>query len=557
LNDIAFPGLNEVSDFLNDQVIRFIKEQRRNWRRVRNILEESRENPQIPPTNPEPNFTLPIDPQWRDTDEITVIYGGTSFIDDDGWQWLPGAPLSSLFPHWGVIDDYALITIQDRTRMINASLLFDSNFEDPPLYYLYTSFTFSVRDLRTVNGRVDRLARVTNSIDEPCTPIDVITPSGSWSPDFEPSPPLEQEFEIVPIINRRLRRIIEEREERERMSCDLSPIMVALRRIIATNVNLSTQVTQTHLQINANIDELKPPVATINATTQATSTTVNSVDNVVNNTATRVQNIASKLDDVGNLVQRTFDKVGEVFQEITKRIDKWSKWFRLPMLLDALSFILLLHNAAMLSANVVQTVGEILNTGLQIIGLKSPDGEDFEVFNVVGKQADDFMSSILGQENWTKTKTTWKKLNNIYQAAANVINSMQSIIDSARSIMELGAEMTGKIGNALRRAGVVFENAFNWFPEQINAATARQTKLNGMIQGIQNIEDVASSLSSAVSEVKSIQDTVIEMREQRQKFNEAVSELVSGKTEAEADSKAKSQSPTIQPSDLRPDHEGF
>ncbi|MFB2977407.1 hypothetical protein [Microseira sp. BLCC-F43] len=174
------------------------------------------------------------------------------------------------------------------------------------------------------------------------------------------------------------------------------------------------------------------------------------------------------------------------------------------------------------------------------------------MFNVVGKQADDFMSSILGQENWTKTKTTWKKLNNIYQAAANVINSMQSIIDSARSIMELGAEMTGKIGNALRRAGVVFENAFNWFPEQINAATARQTKLNGMIQGIQNIEDVASSLSSAVSEVKSIQDTVIEMREQRQKFNEAVRELVSGKTEAEADSKAKYQSPTIQSSELKP-----
>jgi len=118
--------------------------------------------------------------------------------------------------------------------------------------------------------------------------------------------------------------------------------------------------------------------------------------------------------------------------------------------------------------------------------------------------------------------------------------------------MELGAEMTGKIGNALRKAEVVFENAFNWFPEQINAATARQTKLNGMIQGIQNIDDAASSLSSAVSEVKSIQDTVIEMGEQRQKFTEAVNELVTGKTETEADSQTKSQSTTIQPSDLKP-----
>ncbi|GET44218.1 hypothetical protein MiSe_90440 [Microseira wollei NIES-4236] len=67
------------------------------------------------------------------------------------------------------------------------------------------------------------------------------------------------------------------------------------------------------------------------------------------------------------------------------------------------------------------------------------------------------MSSILGTENSTKTK----KLNNIFPAAANVINSIPTIIESTRSIMELGSQMTGKIGNALRAAGVVFENPLN------------------------------------------------------------------------------------------------
>lgn len=82
--------------------------------------------------------------------------------------------------------------------------------------------------------------------------------------------------------------------------------------------------------------------------------------------------------------------------------------------------------------------------------------------------------------------------------------------------------------------------------EEINAATPGQTKLNGMIQEIQNIDDVASSLSCAVSEVKSIQDTVIEMREPRQKFNQAVYELVTGKSSEESDKKTKSQTFTIE-----------
>ena len=277
-----------------------------------------------------------------------------------------------------------------------------------------------------------------------------------------------------------------------------------------------------------------------------TADKVDDVGNAVRNTADKVDDVGRTLNNVGNRVNDIWNKIGENFTKTMERFDKLAKWLRLPLVFDALSLIVVLHNAAMLSSNVVQTLGQIIDTALDIMNLKGENEESFSVSEILGKQADQFMASIVGQETWTQTKVTWKRLSNIYQAAANVIYSVQSIVDSARSIMELGAEMTGKIGNALRAAGVVFENAFNWFPEQINAATARQNKLNGMIQGIQNIDDTASSLSSAVSEVKSIQDTVIEMREQRQKFNEAVNELVTGKTETETETKAKSQSPTIQ-----------
>ena len=52
--------------------------------------------------------------------------------------------------------------------------------------------------------------------------------------------------------------------------------------------------------------------------------------------------------------------------------------------------------------------------------------------------------------------------------------------------------------------------------------------------------------------MKNLQDTVSEMREQRQKFNQAVADLVGSKTEIEADKKAKYQKTTSLPSDLKP-----
>ncbi|GET44216.1 hypothetical protein MiSe_90420 [Microseira wollei NIES-4236] len=36
------------------------------------IFWKSTENQETPPTNPEPNLTLPINPSWADTDVITV-----------------------------------------------------------------------------------------------------------------------------------------------------------------------------------------------------------------------------------------------------------------------------------------------------------------------------------------------------------------------------------------------------------------------------------------------------------------------------------------------------
>ena len=554
-----------------------------------------------PPTDPDPTpnpntFNFPYNPAWRNMRGYAVATFAYSAVNIGTADW----ELVGGITRTGPADAYSYDTyafIEGRIHSIDASQLYygspldDGSMEHGDFVFIW-QFTYTdYLDQIIANG-----GSLNISFDEqdPFTLVDT-----RWYNLPEPLPQEESSPDGFPEI------IILDppRPEEEDVTCDLSAIQSILRRQQQILNGLQANVSNANLAINANIDTLKPPINQINATTQtisakaddlasgltnvrdiasATNTNVTNVASTVNSTASKVDDLASGLNNVRDIARNTADKVdsvadavngmgnninnignrvndiwnklgevgnkiGENFTKTMERFDKLSKWLKLPMIFDALSLILLLHNAAMLSSNLVQTLGQIIDVGLDVIGLKDENGESFDVAQILGQQANNFMKSILGEANWTQTTTTWKKLSNIYQAAANVIYSVQSIIDSARSIMELGAQMTGKIGNALRAAGVVFENAFNWFPEEINSATARQNKLNGMIQGIQNIDDTASSLSSAVSEVKSIQDTVIEMREQRQKFNEAVDELVTGKSNEESNKKDKSQSPPVEP----------
>jgi prefoldin subunit 5 len=536
--------------------------------RIRDAFARSRREaiPRNPPEEPpgEPSEPIvPIDPSWRDSDGILVTYGMTTVGNSES----PGAAYPPP-PNWVTWSDSAIVYANGQTFFVSA--LITGEAEDPELYYHYVSWWSTVGNLRRRGGRLNDLPSVTSNIGGAYGVVFISTPTGTWEPPTEETPPQEPPEIIILPFDPPL----------EPMDCDISPIIVALRQVIQAQNNLQANVNGTNLQINANIDTLKPPINSINTkTTQITGqvddlsqylTQVNQnissrVDDVggritqvaqdTSATKTRLQNlddfIRPKLDDIADGVRRTFDKVGETFGRIMDRFDKLARWLRLPLLFDALSLIVVLHNAAMLSHNLIQTLGQIIDTALDIIGLKDENDASFNISEILGKQASDFMKGIVGEATWTETTTQWKKLNDIYRAASQVIYSLQSIIDSGRSIMEFGAEMTGKIGNALRKAGVVFENAYSWFPENMNSAVARHTRLNQMISGVQSVDDTASALEGAVSEVKSGQDTINELKEQRQKLNEAITQLSNDKNTEQTTAKQESNSPTIQPTDLK------
>jgi hypothetical protein len=203
------------------------------------------------------------------------------------------------------------------------------------------------------------------------------------------------------------------------------------------------------------------------------------------------------------------------FDAMKQSFDKVFKFLKFPQILSALNLLVTLHNAAFLSKSLVETLGSVLSEGLSLIGIKDEEGNALDINKELGKQATDFIKDLIGAENFNNLVTRLQSANRIYQAAANVAYSIRSIADSTNAMVELAAENTGRIGNALKKFRVVGEKAFPWMPENVTPSSAVMNRL-------QNLDDAASALSSVVSETTSLVSEVNELRENRSKFKETL-----------------------------------
>lgn len=214
--------------------------------------------------------------------------------------------------------------------------------------------------------------------------------------------------------------------------------------------------------------------------------------------------------------------IGGKLQAMQQFAEKAWRATRLDKVMNALTLITVLHNAAMLSTSLFSSLGDVTSTALQAIGIKDEEGNPLDVNELLTKTADEFASSLLGEEIWKGTKQTWHKLNRIVTTASNLIWTVRSIADSAREVAEWTAENTGKIGNALKRWRVVSEKAYGWMPEQVNSGTALQRRWDRIRNGAENLDDAASSLQGVLSEVTNVQQEFQELTEQRQAFSQAL-----------------------------------
>ncbi|MGM3305099.1 hypothetical protein ACSQ6I_03790 [Anabaena sp. WFMT] len=162
------------------------------------------------------------------------------------------------------------------------------------------------------------------------------------------------------------------------------------------------------------------------------------------------------------------------------------KWLQLDRALNILTFAATVHNAAMLSNDIFQTLVGALTNVLTLILPKDDAGNAFNIGEAIGNTVENVVKGIVGEENYTNLAAGWAKANRIYQATTNVLNSFMSLTQVVLQASEMIAAYTGKIGNALKKGGVVLENAYGWMNPQ--------PKFNRVLQTLENFQQAASTI---------------------------------------------------------------
>lgn len=223
-------------------------------------------------------------------------------------------------------------------------------------------------------------------------------------------------------------------------------------------------------------------------------------------------------------------------------------------ILNAVSTVLLIHNGVMLSRNLGQTIGDAASVTLNALGIQDETGSPIDVNQFVGGKIQELLTSLLGQQNYEQLTQKIASANRVYQSTANLLDTTQALFDSARTISELTAENTGKIGNALKESGAVYENAYEDFVETINPQNVTQRRLERFRQGLEQIEDNVSTVSQISSEVVQTRENFTQLREEKETWQTEFNTLQQIRTDERTEEKENVQvTANISNSDFLPD----
>ena len=220
------------------------------------------------------------------------------------------------------------------------------------------------------------------------------------------------------------------------------------------------------------------------------------------------------------------NKLGpQVAGGISGWLGKFAKSLYLDKALNFLNVLLNVHNATMLSRNLVQTLGELQTLVINAIGkqMKIETLEKFDVNAEIGKQFKGLIEGILGKEKSDDLTKRISKYNRILTAGTNLLNSVESMIWSLSEMMSLAGEYQGKVGNALKRSGVILENSYEAMQEKWQMATNKRfAKIDKVLRGIDKGTEVADNLTGIAGEVTQMPDLIKEFGDARKEATKAI-----------------------------------
>lgn len=222
-------------------------------------------------------------------------------------------------------------------------------------------------------------------------------------------------------------------------------------------------------------------------------------DKVNQNTNNWGKNLLDKINAAANAAQLALLKkidgklgpqlpggIGTVLKNFFDAFKSVAKWLHIDRALNVLTFAATVHNATQLSSDIVQTLASALSNALSLIGIKDDKGNALNISELVNGTIQNTIKGIVGEANYVSMSETWAKANRIYQSTTNLLNAFQGLSSAILTGLEMTAGKVGKIGNALRDAGEVLENAYGWMNPQ--------PKFNRVTQFLENLQNGASTI---------------------------------------------------------------
>lgn len=244
------------------------------------------------------------------------------------------------------------------------------------------------------------------------------------------------------------------------------------------------------------------------------SNTINTTTNAINTTT-------------NTMSQRLFDFLDNTWTKFRTGFDRLYTNLGVDRALNVMNNILLLHNAAMLSNALFQTLGDTVDITLQAIGFNWTDqetGEKIEFSQFIGKSVKQFFQDILGTENYNTIVKTWASFSRIYQAGANMLYGIRSLINEAADLAETTYETLAKWMNVARNDGLVQENSYRDYPEDITPQSRYRNAIQKYTDNADQAETALDSIAMISSNVVSLKDELKENKENLDNWNKTIKE---------------------------------
>ncbi len=285
-----------------------------------------------------------------------------------------------------------------------------------------------------------------------------------------------------------------------------------------------------------------------------------------------------ELDPISNQLSNGFDKIFNAFSAganaaqmallstinlklgaqiaggLSAKLVNGFQWLQLDRALSVLTFAATVQNHLMLSRDIGTTLLGAFSNVLSLIGLKNDDGQAYDLGSVINSSIENLIKGIVGAENYAQLSETWAKANRIYQATTNVLNSFQQLSSTILSGMELIAGNNSKIGNALKKAGMVLETAYGWMNPQpkFNRVTQALEKLQAGASTIQMVTQAPLDIINATTELQNANTELIKAFKEDHKPENKAPEIPEPDElkRKQIESKTVSQPPVFDFSDL-------